>query len=78
MFYNYFCNTIFDKLIESLVYIPAPGFGQPDKYMLTYQYPLSKHRKKESCTAPAPLLCHAQGTPPGFRSGVDWRALVKD
>ena len=24
------------------------------------------------------LLRHAQGTPPGFWNGVDWRALVKD
>ena len=24
------------------------------------------------------LLRHAQGTPPGFRNGVDWRALVED
>ena len=23
------------------------------------------------------LLCHAQGPPPGFWNGVDWRALVK-
>ena len=23
------------------------------------------------------LLCHAQGTPPGFWNGVDWRALVE-
>ena len=24
------------------------------------------------------LLCHAQGTPPGFWNGLDWRALVED
>ena len=23
-------------------------------------------------------VCHAQGTPPEFRNGLDWRALVED
>ena len=38
---------------------------------------LTSSISKEKCCPAAVVVCHAQGTPPGFLNKVDWRLLVK-
>ena len=44
----------------------------------TVMHPILERRSTVLLLLLLLLLRHAQGTPPGFRNGVDWRALVKD